>query len=183
MSLINAFKESLIITAVTNVFKSFITGYENSRVKSAVNAVTVCFKDSKTYSVLSRYANKKPYYRQSLIYRLIMAIAGLFDRLFGSVNSIGSKWLEGSAFSAKVYKAIKSPAELKLYGFGILFMSIPVGSIISLILTGGVSPVNMAICWGVFVVGFVFVAAASCGSYVKSSALFKVISGFIDLIR
>lgn len=183
MRLINIFKGSLIITITINIVKAFMTSYKNSRLKKGVTAVGVCFKSSKTFGVLSRYANKKPYYRNSLIYRLIMAIAGLFDRLFGFINKIGAALLGGSSVSKEVYSAIKADANTKLCGFGLLFMSIPVGTLVALIISGNVSAVNMIICWVVFIIGLLFVLIASCESAIKSSFIIKVFAGFFDLIR
>lgn len=183
MSLINIFKASLIITVVINTVKVFLTAYENSRLKKGVTAVGVCFKSSKTYSVLSRYANKKPFYRYSLVYRLIMAIAGLFDRLFSLINKVAKALLSGSIVSAEVDSALKADVNKKLYGFGLLFMSIPIGSIIAMIFSGGVSAVNMIICWTVFAFGFILVLTASCHIVFINSAIFRAVKGFIDLIR
>lgn len=183
MSLINIFKGSLIITAIINTVKAFLTAYDNSRLKKIVNAFGICFKDSRTYSVLSHYANKKPFYRYSLVYRIIMAIAGFFDRLFGFINRLFTALLNSSFVSAEINSAIKADVSKKLYGFGLLFMSIPIGSIIAMIFAKDVSAVNMIICWAVFAFGFVLILIASCQAVFKNSAVFRAFKGFFDLIR
>lgn len=183
MVLINIFKESLIIKLIINVFKAFMAAYDNSRLKKIVDSINICFKGSRTYSVLSHYINKRPYYRNSMVYKLIMAISGVFDKIFGIINKVVSGLLNGSAFSKKVYSVIKADVNKKLCGFGLLFMSIPIGSIIALILLGNVSFMNMVICWGIFVIGFLLVVIASCESAIKNSVLVKAVAVFFDLIR
>lgn len=183
MSLTNVFKGSLIITTITNTVKAFFNAYKNSGLKNVVFAVGICFKESKTYSVLSCYANKKPYYRYSVVYGIIMAIAGLFDRLFGFINRLFTALFKGSVVSAEVNGIMKANVSKKLYGFGLLFMSIPIGSIISMIFAGSVSALNMSICWVVFVFGFVLVLIASCRTVFKNSIVFRAVKGFFDLIR
>lgn len=183
MVLINIFKESLIIKLIINIFKAFMAAYDDSKLKKIVYYINICFKGSRTYSILSQYINKSPYYQKSMVYKMIMVIAGVFDKLFGIINKIISGLLNGSVFSSKIYSAIKADVNKKLYGFGLLFMSIPIGSIIALILLGDVSFMNMIICWGIFVTGFLLVVIASCESAIKSSVLVKAVAVFFDLIR
>lgn len=176
-------KESIIISALVNIVKAFMTSYENSRLKKSVNAAALCFKNSATYGVLLKYANKKPYYRYSFTYKIIMAVAGLFDRLFAAINSLVKKWFSGSKTAEETLKAYRSDVQTKLGGFGILFMSIPIGSIIALIYAGRVSAMNMVMCWSIFIAGLLCVVISYCKDALKNSIFIKGIARFVDLIR
>lgn len=182
-SLVEVFKGSFVISALISIVKAFITAYNNSRLKKNMSDIAVCFRNSVTYKVLSAYANKKPYYRYSFVYRIIMAIAGLFDKFFGWINSFVAGWLSGSRAAENTVKVYNSSAESKLMGFGILFMSIAAGSVIALIYAGGMSVVNGIMCIAVFVLGFLCVAISLCRGALKGSALIRLFAGFIDLIR
>lgn len=181
-SLIVIFKESLVFSTLLKCVDIIIKAYKYSKLKKNINAFVSCFKSSRTFYILSLYANKKPYYRNSLTYRIIMAIAGLFNRLFGAIHNIAENCLRGSEAGKITVEAIKSPTNTKLYGFGLLFMSIPIGSIISLIVLGSVSTVNMIICWVVFFIGFLLVVIASCKNALSNSVVIKAAKGLIDLI-
>lgn len=183
MSLINVFKGSLIITVIANVAKAFLNSYENSRLKKNVTAFNKCFKNSKTYSVLYRYANKKPFYKFSFVYKAVMAIAGVFDRFFAFINKVVTGVLSGSFTARKAVSAKNADVSKKLYAFGLLFMSIPIGSIVAMILLGSVSVLNMIICWVIFAFGFILVLIASCQPVLKNSFIFRAVKGFFDLIR
>lgn len=182
-SIVIAFKESFVISVIVGIFGAFTVAYRNSRLKNAAANIVICFKDSKTYNVLHRYANKRPYYRYSIIYKIVMFIAAFFDKLFGIIHNGVKNWLSGSKAAESTVKAVKTSADLKLYGFGILFMSIPIGSIISLIILRGVSSQNMAMCWGIFIFGLLLVIFACNSEAHKSSLVIKVIKKFFDLIR
>ena len=182
-SLVVIFKESLVISALMNIAKAFVTAYNNSRLKKSMTGIAVCFKNSGTYGILFKYANKKPYYRYSLVYRIVMAIAGLFDRLFSFINSFMSDWLSGSRAAEDTVKVYNASAESKLTGFGILFMSIAAGSIIALMYAGGMSVVNAIMCIAVFVLGLLCVVISLCKGALKGSAVLRLFAEFIDLIR
>ncbi len=181
-SLIVVFKESLIISAFVNIVKAFASAYENSGFKRCVKGIAVCFRESGTYKWLSRYANKKPYYRYSFVYKIVMAIAGLVDMLFGAINSVALKWLSGSKAAESTVNACKSTVNIKLYGFGLLFMSIPIGSLIALIYAGSVNIFNIAVCWVVFVIGLLCVVFALCGGALESSFVLRAAAKFMNLI-
>ena len=66
-SIVIAFKESFVVSVIVGVFCAFEGAYRNSRLKNAAAYFVRCFKDSKTYNVFYRYANKKPYYRYSCL--------------------------------------------------------------------------------------------------------------------
>lgn len=182
-SIVIAFKESFVISVIVSVFCAFERAYKVSRLKNISANVGICFKESKTYSVLYGYANKKPYYRYSIIYKIVMSITAFFDKFFGIVHGEVKKWFSGSKAAESTVKAVKSSVDLKLYGFGILFMSIPIGSIISLIILGGVSSLNLAISWGIFILGLLFVILACNSQALKSSIVIKMVKNFFDLIR
>lgn len=182
-SLIVIFKESLVISAIMYIVKAFVRAYDNSRLKKNIKGIGACFKNSVTYRVLSKYANKKPFYRYSFVYRIIMAIAGLFNRLFGHINSIVSGWLSGSRAADDTVKLYNASAESKLMGFGILFMSIAAGSVIALLYAGGMSNFNSIMCLAVFVLGFLCTLISLCKGALKGSAILRLLAEFIDLIR
>lgn len=176
-------KESFVISALINTANAFMTAYDNSRLKKNMSGIAACFKNSGTYGVMKKYANKRPYYRYSLVYKIVMAIAGLFDKLFGWIHSFMSDWLSGSRSAEGTVKIWKSKAESKLKGFGILFMSIAAGSSIALIYAGGMSSVNIAVCFAVFILGFLCIVLSLCKGVLKSSAILRLFAEFIDLIR
>ncbi len=182
-SLALIFKESFVISALIKIVNAFIAAYNNSRLKKNMAGIAVCFKKSVTYRILSAYANKKPYYRYSFVYRIIMAIAGLFDKFFGWINSFVTGWLSGSRAAEDTVKVCNASVESKFMGFGILFMSIAAGSIIALIYAGGMSVVNGVMCIAVFVLGFLCVAVSLCKGVLKGSAVLRLFAEFIDLIR
>ena len=112
-----------------------------------------------------------------------MAIAGLFDKLFGKINVLGTKLLSGSIVAKKVKDAYNSGVNQKLFGFGVLFMSIPLGSLFALICLGQATGKNMAVCWGIFAVGVILVITAVCKDSLKNSKVIKAVSTFFELIR
>lgn len=179
----NLIKGSLIVTVITNIVKAFEKGYDNSALKKNVSKIASAFKNSRTHKVLSCYINKNPYYRNSVVYKIIMAIAGLFDKLFGKINVLGTKLLSGSIVAKKVKDAYNSGVNQKLFGFGVLFMSIPLGSLFALICLGQATDKNMAVCWGIFAVGVILVITAVCKDSLKNSKVIKAVSTFFELIR
>lgn len=183
MSFINVFKGSLIISLIIKTVRLFEAAYEESSFKRAALRAGSCFKASKTCGILTKYVCKKPFYKNSFVYRIVMAIAGLFDRLFAFINKAGGCLFSGSRFSSVILGAVKADTSGKLYGFGLLFMSIPIGTLIALILTGNSSLVNMVICWVLFIVGLIMTVIASCPRVFLNSALYKAFRLFFDLIR
>lgn len=183
MNLKGVLKESIIVITALNIIKAVEISYINSALKRNIAKTCLVFKDSKTYDILSKYAGKNPYYRFSFTYKIVMSIAAIFDKLFGRIHNEVKRWFSGSKAAENIVNAVKLTTDLKLYGFGILFMSIPIGSILSLIILGGISFVNLAMCWGIFIFGLLLVILACNSEALKESLSIRAVSKFFDLIR
>ncbi len=182
MNISKVLKESFFAGIIIYVVNAFSRAYDNSVLKKAVSAVSVCFLSSRFFSLLSRYANKKAFYRYSLIYRLIMAIAGLFDRLFGFIHRLAASWLAGSAGAANIREGLNSSLREKLFGFGVLFMSIPVGSMTAILLLGGISKSIIAASWCSFAIGLVLTLCGAFEEALKRCFLVRGIKAFLDIL-
>lgn len=183
MNIASVFKGSFFAGIIIYTADIFSRAYKNSVFKRAVGAVGVCFVSSKLFSLLSRYVNKKAFYRYSLTYRLIMAIVRLFDRLFGFIHRVAASWLEGSLSSAQIRAGINSSLREKLFGFGVLFMSIPVGSMTAILILGGISKTNIIMSWCSFVLGLLL---ALCGAFeeaLRQCLVVRGIKAFLNVLK
>lgn len=176
-------KESFVVSTLLHIVSVFEIAYVNSGLNKVIRVLVNTFKNSVTYSILHKYACKKPYYRYSFVYRIIMAIAGVFDRLFGFINSLMTGWFSGSRAAEETVSACKAPVEIKFRGFGILFMSMAAGSFIYSLSLGMMTSLNTVICTGVFVLGILCVAISYLRGVFKGSIIVKVCTGLIDLLR
>ena len=79
-------KGSLTVTLLMRVAEALGRGWEYSRLRKLALALALCFRESCTGRLLTRYINKEPYFRHSMTYRIVMAVFGLFDRLFGWIH-------------------------------------------------------------------------------------------------
>ncbi len=179
----NVLKGSFFAGIIIYTVNAFARAYDNSALKKAVNAVSACFLSSRFFSLLSKYANKKAFYRYSLIYRLIMAIAGLFDRLFGFMHRLAASWLSGSAGAERVKAGLNATLKEKLFGFGVLFMSIPVGSMTAILILGGISKSIIAASWCSFAFGFALTLCGAFDETLKECFVVRGIRAFLNIIQ
>ena len=166
-----------------NTVNAFSRAYESSMLKKAVSAVSMCFLSSRFFALLSRYADKKAFYRYSLVYRLIMAIARLFDRLFGFIHRLAASWLGGSASAERVKSGLNATLKEKLFGFGVLFMSIPVGSMTAILILGGISKSIIAASWGSFGLGLILTLMGAFDEALRECFAVRGIKAFLNIIQ
>lgn len=171
---------SLFISLCVKIVDIFVTAYKDSVLKSFLSRVCSCFKHSCFRRVLSAYANKGPWFRHSLAYKIIMLIAKLFDKIFGFVYLAGKKCIFGCR-AVDIYKnALKMPLTDKCYCVGVLLISMPIGAMAAAIVFGEAASVTMLICWAIFAVGVMTVLV---GVYGRDSVVVKIIRGFIAAVK
>ena len=153
---------SLFGSIVINIVNKAMKAYDGSMLKKCVSAVSRCYNASIFHSICHRYIYKRAWFQYSLVYRSVCFLAHIIDSICGFIHNMLSPAIKGSIIYALVLK-IKGlgPGNIA-YLFGILLMSIPIGSIVSMIFTDSVVLVNMGLCWGIFALGMFVVL---CGMY------------------
>lgn len=159
-----------------------INAYDNSKFKVAMDVKNRYKEDSIIHSILSRYINKKPFFKHSLLYRFLLFIFSIVDKIAGFLNKVISSVIINSAISKAWFKFIAIEAGNRAYLFGILLMSIPIGSVLSMILFDCVSIINMALSWIIFFAGM-FIAFCSLNRQgFKNSFVTRTLNKIIEAI-
>lgn len=81
-------KGSAVFSLLLRIFVFFENTWSNSCFKRFVDAAVRCWHGSFTGKTAEKYINKEPFYMNSITYRVVKAVFGVFDRLFGKINSI-----------------------------------------------------------------------------------------------
>ncbi len=171
---------SLVVSFCVKICNIFLNSYNNSVLKRFLKGVSNCFKQSCFYSVLSSYANKKPWFRYSLVFGIIMFFAKIFDKIFGFIYSIIKKCIFGSRVVNGCINSGKMSLTDKCYCVGVLLISMPIGVMAAAIVFKSVDVMTMVLSWLIFAIGFMTVLV---GVYGKDSIVVKLIRGFIAAIR
>lgn len=171
-------KGSLLCRAIGFVASVFSNAYKNSRLKRFTLSVSNCFNESFTHTVLSHYVNKKPYFRYSLTYRLVIAIMHIVDIIFAFINNVFTKLFSGSSFCNDVISYKKSSLTQKLELIGVLVVSVSMGSFVSMALNGDFTRVILGVNSVIFVVGIVMLTAKYTLGFLEGSILFKALKEF-----
>lgn len=171
---------SLVISLCMKILNAFVAAYKNSILNSFLSGFGICFKQSRFRRVLSAYVYKNPWFRYSLVFRIIMFFVKVFDKIFGFIYCIIKKCIFGS----KVVNGCRNTAKMSLtdkcYCAGVLLISMPIGAMLAAIVFNSVSVMTMVLSWTIFVVGVMTVLV---GVYGKDSIVVKLIRGFIAAIR
>ena len=173
---------SVFCRFVLYIVRSALNAYDNSVLKRCVGAVGICWQNSAVHSIIHRYIYKKPYFRYSLVYRIIQGLAHIVDRLCGFLHRLIAPAIKGSMLYALVNKVKGLGAGNITYLAGILLMSIPIGSIVAMIITDSVTLTNMVLCWVIFAVGMFVVL---CGIYMTaflSSIAVRAVKWLTDIM-
>lgn len=173
-------KGSIIISLVMKICKALTLAYNNSVLKRFFAKVDICFKHSFTRKVLSAYANKKPWFRYSLTYKLIMLIVKVIDIIFGFIYKLIKKCLFGSFTAFCCKNAASMSLTDKCYSIGVLLISVPVGAMIAALVFGTGNMLTMVLSWIVFAGGVMVVIV---GIYGKDSIIVRFIRGLWTALR
>ncbi len=175
-------ESSVFCRLIINTVKFVLNAYESSILKKCADKVGVCWRSSIACGILHRYIYKRPYFQYSLVYRFVCFLARIADIICGALHNIFAPMIRGSMLYTAVRKIKSLGAGNVTYLAGILLMSIPIGSIISMIITDSVTLANMVLCWIIFASGMFVVL---CGMYMTAflSCLFvKALKWLTDIM-
>lgn len=173
---------SVFCRFIINIVKFVLNAYDNSVLKKCADAAGSCWQNSYVHSILHRYIYKKPYFQYSLVYRFVCFLAHIADIICGFLHRLIVPAIKGSMLYALVNKIKGLGAGNVTYLAGILLMSIPIGSIISMIITDSVTLTNMVLCWVIFAAGMFVVL---CGMYLRtflSSLFVRIVKWVADIV-
>lgn len=173
-------KGSALIAFVVKIALLFLDAYKNSFLKRLVDGVVVCFKESGTAHILHSYVMKKPWFRYSAIYALVMLLAKIVDKFFAFLNRVFKAMIKGSVVAEDTGKAVRLSLTDKCFCAGILLISIPVGVMIGCIVFKNYTIIKLVLCWLMFFFG-IFVVLL--GVYGKDSLIIKALKNFIDAVK
>ena len=77
--------------------KLLIIPYNNSLLKKNLQKITDCFKNSFLYKRVEKYLDKKPYFLNSVYYKLIRKLVNKIDKLMDFLHKTIKKCLLGSS--------------------------------------------------------------------------------------
>lgn len=77
--------------------KLLIIPYNNSLLKKNLQKITDCFKNSFLYKRVEKYLDKKPYFLNSVYYKLIRKVVSKIDKLMDFLHKTIKKCLLGSS--------------------------------------------------------------------------------------
>lgn len=173
---------SVFCRSIINIVKKITNAYKGSMLKRCADAVGRCYRGSALHGMLHRYVFKKPWFRYSLVYRFVCFLAHIVDIICGYIHNILAPAIKSSMIYALVLKIKGLGTGNMAYLFGILLMSIPIGSIISMIITDSVTLTYMILCWGIFGLGmFVVLCGIYCSAFNKS-LLARLVKRLTDIV-
>lgn len=178
----NYVSDSLFGRIIINIVNKVMRAYDSSVLKKCVLALSRCYNASLFHSICHRYIYKRPWFQYSLVYRFLCFLAHIADMIFGFINRLIVPAVKGSGIYNFVQRIKSLGAGNITYLAGILLMSIPVGSIISMIFTDSVTVGNMALCWAIFGIGM---AVVLCGMYLTaflSSLAVRLVRWLTDIV-
>ena len=173
-------KGSKLVSYVLMLVSVFVCAYDSSKLKSFLSWLNKCFNKSITRRILASYAHKKPWFRYSLTYKLIMFIVKIADLIFGFIYKVGKKCVFGSRLALALKNGKAMALTDKCYIAGVLLVSIPIGAMLSSIIMNNCDVITIVISWVVFVVGIMVVLV---GVYGRDSVIVKLIKGFIGAVK
>ncbi len=173
---------SVFCRFIINIVKFVLNAYKSSGLKRCADAVGRCWQNSIVHRILHGYIYKKPWFRYSLVYRLVCFIAHIVDIICGFLHRLIAPAIKGSMLYALVNKIKALGTGNIAYLFGILLMSIPIGSIVSMIITDSVTLTNMILCWGIFALGmFVVLCGIYCAAFGRSLVV-RLVKWLTDIV-
>lgn len=181
--MLDVLKGSILVRAVLCVVYAFENAYGNSLLKKIVSAVYRSWRSSFIHHICSKYVNKKPFYKSSLIYRLVMAIGKAVDRPFGAIYRAFKPAVDNSKVVKFAKMAVGKDCTSRTYGAGLLLMAIPIGSLVALIIKGDCTPITVGMCVAVFVVGLVLSFGVVFNEVIQDSLIVKFVKWVISSLE
>lgn len=173
-------KGSKLVSIILKFVVMFANAYDNSNTKNTLASISNCFKASVTHKILSMYANKKPWYRYSFVYRLVHILADVADKLLGGIYKLFKYLFKGSITIEDGKKVMLMSSRDKCYCVGVLLISLPVGALLASIVFKSATMLTFVMCWTMFFAGILIVLVAEYG---KDSIIIKLIRHFIAIIK
>lgn len=181
--MIGYLKGSVIVGFFINIVKAFVRSYNSSVFKIVVDNVCLMCRESFLGRALNRYIYKKPFYENSVTYRLIMAIAGFADRIFGWLNKAIGGCIEGSAVINNFKAMLGGRLATAFFAAGIVLMSAPIGSLFALAVKNNANNASIMICVAVFAIGAVMSFLSMFSKVVENCFIVRAVKWFIDALK
>ena len=175
-------KGSILFRAISAIFKAVINTYNASFVKKTIAKISYVFRQSLTYKALSGYINRRPLYRESFAYKVIMFFASLTDKLFGAVNRIITAIISGSIIVDIVKETFSTSQSFGLLS-GFLLMGCGFGAMLSSVIKGATTPSVIFICVGVFVFGALISIVCAHIDIIKNSFIYRFFASVINSLK
>lgn len=181
--MLGVLKGSIIVKAVLWIICGFQNAFEYSLLKKFVSAVYRSWRGSFLHHICSKYVNKKPFYQSSLIYRFVMAIGRILDKPFGAIYKVFKPTIYNSRVCNFAKNAVGKDCKSRAYGAGLLLMSIPIGSLIALIIKGDCTPVTIGMCVAVFIFGVALSFGVVFNEVIQGSLIVRLLKWIISSLE
>lgn len=178
--MIRILKGSAVVGAVLSVIGRFVTSYRSSVFKRFVDAICLMCRESFVGRLVHRYIYKSPFYEHSLIYRVIMAVVGVFDRLFAWLNRCFKALLSGSLVVGALNSSLSKGIAARCFTAGVLVMSMCIGSTLAMLVTGVASKLTLGLSCGIFAVGCVVSLLSLCPKAVEDCFVVRGVKWLIN---
>lgn len=177
------FKGSILVKIIIGLFGIFKNSYNSSMLKKFADAVYRSWRGSLLHKILSAYVNKKPFFQSSFIYRIVMAVGRLLDIPFSALYRAFKPAVENSKAVDFAKKVVGKDCLSRAYGAGLLFMSVPIGSLIVLILKGDCTPVSLGLCVALFVLGAALSFGAVFNKVIQDSLIVRLVKKIFECLE
>lgn len=161
-------KNSIIYRLIDKIF---IKPYNNSLLKKNLVKISKCFKESFIYKKLEGYLDKKPYFLNSMSYKIIRKIVEKIDKLMDFLHKKIKMWLFGSNTFFELRSVKYSTKEKNLLLIVVLLAAFNLAYTISAIL---LDTLNIYVSYGLLattIILFLFSKNTNC---FKQSFIYKI---------
>lgn len=177
----NFLKGSVLIAFLTSVFNAFNISYKNSKLCRAVNKIGYVWTQSSTQKTISHYINKKPYFINSITYRVIRAVVRGVDKLMGAINRTFTTWLNNSGVCYELKEVGELDSKIKTGMLALFILSVCVGFLTGKIALGENSTQMLVSVWCVFLFGVVLLGVSKYREIIKNSLICRVFKWLVKM--
>lgn len=165
-------ENSVVFVFIVNFIKKTLFYYENSIFGIFIEKIKQFYKISRTKKILRNYARKDPYFRYSIVYKIIDKISGGLSVICGFLNKSANYISSGSEVKKNIVSAKNSGGNLILIYTGFFIALSVLVYLLCCVCFVSLESINVDVCALLMAFAFICMILGNIWDYVKNSVIF-----------
>lgn len=176
-------KSSFFISIFIKLIHRVIFYYGQSKLRKFVDRLKIIFSESKTVKTITVYFHKKPYFLNSISYKIVVSIVSFMSKIADFIHKIFADIINTSETKNNADYFKNSSIDFKIKIVGMFISVIPIGYMLGKLILKQVYLNEIVLAWGTLLIGFIITFIGKNIYVLKNSIIFGFFNYLVKLVK